>query len=281
MACCLLLVVFLLWLNVPVFVQVPRALVNLVEPLSVTPLRILHMDPSLKCPTWLLKWEKSLFPSTITWGEDAITNNHISFCQFFVPLCYSAKVKLGGSSESRGAQQAISGWQHDGLNYTCCWFFRHLLLLRSLSACCTTSWNPAATTLVRTSLSSSSLSSEKSLFPDCQSVTKLCFFLGGGNHSNWARKSISAYASSELCYSKAKFKINFIKAHFNCSHIHLFSCSGWPTGPLLLQCWLLPSKPEGPNADGSFPLEQHGEFYARTGLMGSSQFIRNFKVYGT
>ncbi|XP_056873577.1 phospholipase B1, membrane-associated-like [Takifugu flavidus] len=36
--------------------EVPRALVNLVEPLSVTPLRELHMDPSLKCPTWLLNF---------------------------------------------------------------------------------------------------------------------------------------------------------------------------------------------------------------------------------
>ncbi|KAG7239707.1 hypothetical protein INR49_028643 [Caranx melampygus] len=35
--------------------QVPRALVNLVEPLHITPLREMHMDPSLKCPTWLVK----------------------------------------------------------------------------------------------------------------------------------------------------------------------------------------------------------------------------------
>ncbi|XP_076613028.1 phospholipase B1, membrane-associated-like [Chaetodon auriga] len=35
--------------------EVPRALVNLVEPLQITPLRELHKDPSLKCPTWLVK----------------------------------------------------------------------------------------------------------------------------------------------------------------------------------------------------------------------------------
>ncbi|KAJ3606857.1 hypothetical protein NHX12_026375 [Muraenolepis orangiensis] len=35
--------------------QVPRALVNLVEVLHITPLRQMHEDPSLKCPTWLVK----------------------------------------------------------------------------------------------------------------------------------------------------------------------------------------------------------------------------------
>ncbi|KAM7395163.1 hypothetical protein PAMA_006764 [Pampus argenteus] len=34
--------------------EVPRALVNLVEPLHILPLREMHMDPSLKCPTWLV-----------------------------------------------------------------------------------------------------------------------------------------------------------------------------------------------------------------------------------
>nr|XP_046228514.1 phospholipase B1, membrane-associated-like [Scatophagus argus] len=34
--------------------QVPRALVNLVEPLHITTLRELHLDTSLKCPTWLV-----------------------------------------------------------------------------------------------------------------------------------------------------------------------------------------------------------------------------------
>uniref|UniRef100_A0A087YKL9 Phospholipase B1, membrane-associated n=1 Tax=Poecilia formosa TaxID=48698 RepID=A0A087YKL9_POEFO len=34
--------------------EVPRALVNLVEPLYITPLREMHMDASLNCPTWLL-----------------------------------------------------------------------------------------------------------------------------------------------------------------------------------------------------------------------------------
>ncbi|XP_028253684.1 phospholipase B1, membrane-associated-like [Parambassis ranga] len=34
--------------------QVPRALVNLVEPLHIIPLREMHMDASLKCPTWLV-----------------------------------------------------------------------------------------------------------------------------------------------------------------------------------------------------------------------------------
>uniref|UniRef100_UPI003AAC5A81 phospholipase B1, membrane-associated-like n=1 Tax=Centroberyx gerrardi TaxID=166262 RepID=UPI003AAC5A81 len=34
--------------------EVPRALVNLVEPLHITPLREMHIDTSLKCPTWLV-----------------------------------------------------------------------------------------------------------------------------------------------------------------------------------------------------------------------------------
>nr|XP_040016080.1 phospholipase B1, membrane-associated-like isoform X1 [Gasterosteus aculeatus aculeatus] len=34
--------------------EVPRALVNLVEPLRITPLREMHIDTSLKCPTWLV-----------------------------------------------------------------------------------------------------------------------------------------------------------------------------------------------------------------------------------
>ncbi|KAI3364167.1 hypothetical protein L3Q82_010983, partial [Scortum barcoo] len=34
--------------------EVPRALVNLVEPLHITPLREMHADASLKCPTWLV-----------------------------------------------------------------------------------------------------------------------------------------------------------------------------------------------------------------------------------
>ncbi|KPP68174.1 phospholipase B1, membrane-associated-like [Scleropages formosus] len=35
--------------------EVPRALVNLVEVLDIVPLRQLHRDSSLKCPTWLVK----------------------------------------------------------------------------------------------------------------------------------------------------------------------------------------------------------------------------------
>ncbi|XP_077366323.1 phospholipase B1, membrane-associated-like [Festucalex cinctus] len=34
--------------------QVPRALVNLIEPLHIIPLREMHLDASLKCPTWLV-----------------------------------------------------------------------------------------------------------------------------------------------------------------------------------------------------------------------------------
>ncbi|KAM8832531.1 phospholipase B1, membrane-associated-like isoform 2-T2 [Spinachia spinachia] len=34
--------------------EVPRALVNLVEPLRITPLREMHSDSSLRCPTWLV-----------------------------------------------------------------------------------------------------------------------------------------------------------------------------------------------------------------------------------
>ncbi|XP_029352949.1 phospholipase B1, membrane-associated-like [Echeneis naucrates] len=35
--------------------EVPRALVNLIEPLHISPLRQLHLDASLKCPTWLVE----------------------------------------------------------------------------------------------------------------------------------------------------------------------------------------------------------------------------------
>ncbi|XP_077444053.1 phospholipase B1, membrane-associated-like [Stigmatopora argus] len=34
--------------------EVPRALVNLIEPLHIIPLREMHLDASLKCPTWLV-----------------------------------------------------------------------------------------------------------------------------------------------------------------------------------------------------------------------------------
>ncbi|XP_038123562.1 phospholipase B1, membrane-associated-like [Cyprinodon tularosa] len=36
------------------FKEVPRAFVNLVEPLYITPLREMYTDTSLKCPTWLM-----------------------------------------------------------------------------------------------------------------------------------------------------------------------------------------------------------------------------------
>ncbi|KAK0156475.1 Phospholipase B1, membrane-associated [Merluccius polli] len=35
--------------------EVPRALVNLVEVLHITPLRLVHGNPAVKCPTWLVK----------------------------------------------------------------------------------------------------------------------------------------------------------------------------------------------------------------------------------
>ncbi|XP_008311698.1 phospholipase B1, membrane-associated [Cynoglossus semilaevis] len=35
--------------------EVPRALVNLVEPMFISPLKEMHTDPSLNCPTWLVK----------------------------------------------------------------------------------------------------------------------------------------------------------------------------------------------------------------------------------
>lgn len=43
------------------FLQVPRALVNLVELLHIVPLRRLHQDPSIGCPTWLVKWVSPVF----------------------------------------------------------------------------------------------------------------------------------------------------------------------------------------------------------------------------
>ncbi|XP_061843241.2 phospholipase B1, membrane-associated-like [Nerophis lumbriciformis] len=35
--------------------EVPRALVNLIEPIHITPLRKLHVNATLKCPTWLVQ----------------------------------------------------------------------------------------------------------------------------------------------------------------------------------------------------------------------------------
>ncbi|KAF7690291.1 phospholipase B1, membrane-associated-like [Silurus meridionalis] len=34
--------------------EVPRAIVNLVEPIHITPLRVMHQDSTLRCPTWLV-----------------------------------------------------------------------------------------------------------------------------------------------------------------------------------------------------------------------------------
>lgn len=36
-------------------IQVPRAIVNLVELLNIVPLRDLHSDKTLRCPTWLVR----------------------------------------------------------------------------------------------------------------------------------------------------------------------------------------------------------------------------------
>lgn len=36
-------------------IQVPRAIVNLVELLNIVPLRDLHKDKSLGCPTWFVR----------------------------------------------------------------------------------------------------------------------------------------------------------------------------------------------------------------------------------
>lgn len=38
------------------FYKVPRAIVNLVELLNIVPLRDLHKDKTLGCPTWFAKW---------------------------------------------------------------------------------------------------------------------------------------------------------------------------------------------------------------------------------
>ncbi|XP_026857456.2 phospholipase B1, membrane-associated [Electrophorus electricus] len=35
--------------------EIPRAIVNLMEPIHITPLRELHQDSTLKCPTWLVR----------------------------------------------------------------------------------------------------------------------------------------------------------------------------------------------------------------------------------
>lgn len=43
------------------FTQVPRAIVNLVELLNIVPLRDLHKDKTLGCPTWFVKWVILLF----------------------------------------------------------------------------------------------------------------------------------------------------------------------------------------------------------------------------
>ncbi|XP_062267995.1 phospholipase B1, membrane-associated-like [Platichthys flesus] len=41
--------------NTSFYCQVPRAVVNLIEPLHILGLREMHMDPSLKCPTYLME----------------------------------------------------------------------------------------------------------------------------------------------------------------------------------------------------------------------------------
>lgn len=43
------------WLYVFFFIQVPRAIVNLVELLNIVPLRDLHKDNTLGCPTWFVR----------------------------------------------------------------------------------------------------------------------------------------------------------------------------------------------------------------------------------
>lgn len=48
-------ILYLLIVSNAFLCQVPRALVNLVEPLHIIPLREMHLDSSLKCPTWLVK----------------------------------------------------------------------------------------------------------------------------------------------------------------------------------------------------------------------------------
>lgn len=64
------------------------------------------------------------------------------------------------------------------------------------SACCTTSWNPAGMIPVKTSPSSSSLSSEKSSSPGCRSVTKLCFLSG-----KW--RNLGLESNAHICQFRA------------------------------------------------------------------------------
>ncbi|XP_028809294.1 phospholipase B1, membrane-associated-like [Denticeps clupeoides] len=55
--------------------EVPRAIVNLVEPLQITPLRRLHQEASLKCPTWLVK---ILCPCVISPEDDSVAVHRLT-----------------------------------------------------------------------------------------------------------------------------------------------------------------------------------------------------------
>lgn len=48
-------------------IQVPRAIVNLVELMNIVPLRELHSNKTLGCPTWFVKWVYSLLQTDNEW----------------------------------------------------------------------------------------------------------------------------------------------------------------------------------------------------------------------
>lgn len=158
--------------------QVPRALVNLVEPLHVTPLRELHMDPSLKCPTWLIKWEPNYF--CITWYlMQCCSNNHKQF-SFVSLICPCVILPKANSKALQKLEELNRQFQVGKIGIFTVNSRVHSQALTSLfsySVCCMSLWSPAGMTLEKTSPWSSSPSSKKSLYPGCQSVTKLIFHL--------------------------------------------------------------------------------------------------------
>lgn len=67
--------------------QVPRAIVNLVEVLNIVPLRELHADKSLGCPTWFVK--SVPFFCLFLYNKQLKNNNKSCDIKLMCDLCFS------------------------------------------------------------------------------------------------------------------------------------------------------------------------------------------------
>lgn len=110
----------------------PRAIVNLVELLHILPLRDLHKDTSLGCPTWFVKWVIFLF-----------TKQRNSYSHYLtVLLCFSLACPCilkpkDGSAELQKIKDLNKAYQVRAPA-----FLLRLHLIRNSDAC-TLSWDPA------------------------------------------------------------------------------------------------------------------------------------------